>query len=46
MKKLKEKRVILRIAYYILICWQNAVLEAYKIAENDHSKITLNNAIK
>ena len=42
----EEKRVMLRIAYYILICWQNAVLEAYRIAENDHSKITLNNAIK
>ena len=42
----EEKRVILRIAYYILICWQNAVLEVYKIAENGHSKITLNNAIK
>lgn len=40
-----EKKVILRIAYAILVGWQRAVIEAYKVAEKDHNKITYNNAM-
>ena len=40
-----EKRVILRIAYSILVNWQRAVIEAYKLAEKDSNKITYINAM-
>ena len=40
-----EKRVILRIAYSILVNWQRAVIEAYKVAEKDGNKITYINAM-
>ena len=39
-----ENRFILRIAYTILVAWQRCFIEAYKIAEKDHNKITYNNA--
>ena len=40
-----EKRIILRIAYSILVNWQRAVIEAYKTAEKDSNKITYANAM-